>query len=328
MFYKGQRHLSRWLKRCDVETIMNMPVSGALIGAAVPNLRLNERHQAVVRFATVQVFMLIYLQKFALGSPPFQISIPMAIFPIYMTWMLVRHNLSLSPSKLGLYLVFISCLLFSQLLVGKLDSFSSILQVALVYATMTITTDLPEAGHRLILSRFVKLMILPSLIIIFQYSWQKITGLPDFIDMDAMLPKSVLAQGYFYNAHYPDWTSSFTRPNGFFFLEPSAVSFYTAIAAIIEMTYFMRRSMLILLIVATVLSTGATGMTLLMIGVPLVFIRKMPVHVTIMAVIAVVIGLSCASMTGIELPLASRMSELDHPTSSSGGGRIIVPAIQ
>src|SRR5208282_104890 len=43
---------------------------------------------------------------------------------------------------------------------------------------------------------------------------------------------------------------------------------------------------------------------------------------------AVVIGLSCASMTGIDLPLASRMSELDHPTSSSAGGRIIVPAIQ
>jgi hypothetical protein len=244
-----------------------------------------------------------------------------------MAWMVVTHKLSLSPSKFGWYLVFVSCCLFSQVLVGTAGSIPSVLQVFAVYLSMTITSDLPFSGHRLLMGRFIKFMMLPSIIIFLQYGLQKITGTPDFFDMDKLLPKFVLQQGFFYNAHYPLWNSPFTRPNGFFFLEPSTVSMYTAAAAILEATYFMRRSVLILLIGATALSTGATGVTLLMIAGPLVLMRKAPPYMTVIVVIVAVAALIGAISTGMEIPLVSRMNELDH-AGDSGGQRMTVPATE
>lgn len=306
---------------------MDMPVAKYQVSAPVLKYGLNERHQAVVRFVTFQLFAMIYLQKIAIGPVNSQVGIPLILFLLQMAWVLVWHKISLSPSKLGWYLVFVSCCLFSQILIGQAGSIPSVLQVFAVYVSMTMTTDLPYSGYRLLMGRFIKMMILPSLIVLFQYSWQKVTGLPDFIDMNAMLPKSILQQGFWYNAHYPLWTSHFTRPNGFFFLEPSTVSMYTAAAAILEATYFMRRSMLILLIGATALSTGATGVTLLMIAGPLVLMRKAPPYVIIMAVIVAAVGLLVMASMGMEIPLISRMNELDHATDS-GGQRMTVPATE
>ena len=75
------------------------------------------------------------------------------------------------------------------------------------------------------------LMFFPACIIIVQYAYQKITGSGDPISMTPLVPKSLMMQGYIYEAHDP-WNSPFMRPNGFFFLEPSFVSAFTASAAI------------------------------------------------------------------------------------------------
>jgi hypothetical protein len=283
------------------------------------------RHRAFVAFATRQFFVLIYLQKLAVGPAGFQISLPLITILVDMGYMIAARKISFSPRKLACFLVFVSCCLLAQVIGGSIRSVPSLLQLGLIYFSMTLSVDLPPDEYQRVIDRFIKLMILPSCIILLQYTWQKTTGRPDFINMNNILPKTVLLQGYFYNEHYPLWNSPFTRPNGFFFLEPSTVSLYTASAVILEATYFMRRKIMILLILATALSTGATGIALLTIAGPLVLIRKCRPYVIVMFVVAVLAGVATASSFGYNLPLISRLDELNHH-DDSGSQRLIVPA--
>jgi hypothetical protein len=167
-------------------------------------------------------------------------------------------------------------------------------------------------------------MVVPALIVLVQYAYQEITGQADPINMNNLLPKSVLLQGYLYDAHYP-WNSTFSRPNGFFLLEPSVVSMLTASAAIIEITYFRRLSMIVLMVGATFFSLGGTGMTMLLIAVPFLLARE-STKVASISVLLGVVTLVVAVSAGAELPLLSRMSELHQP-SSSGSGRLLLPPL-
>jgi hypothetical protein len=98
----------------------------------------------------------------------------------------------------------------------------------------------------------------PAIIILFQFGIQRITGHKAPINMFAVMPKAIMVGGYTYNAPYPNWDSPFSRPNGFFFLEPSFVSFFTASALIIEIMFFRRLRFVILMAVSTALTQGGT----------------------------------------------------------------------
>ena len=139
-----------------------------------------------------------------------------------------------------------SCLL-SQAILGTRFSLPSLVELLLIYCFLTVTSFVSESDYQLVLKRFIGLMIIPAVIVFVQYFYQKITGLSDPISMNSIFPKSVLLQGFSYDAHSP-WNSTFQRPNGFFFLEPSIVSMFTASAAIIELTYFNRIRYAVLMI--------------------------------------------------------------------------------
>lgn len=284
-----------------------------------------EQHtRAVVRFVTLNLFSLLYLQKFAFGPGSAQISLPMVITAGSLVWMTLTRNISFAGDRLGWYLGFVGCLLFSQVLSGIAGSLPSFLELVLLYWTMTIVTDLSEGDYRrYVLDRFIKMMIVPAFIVIFQNCIQNVAGLADPLDMNAMLPHSILLQGFYYNAHYPLWSSPFTRPNGFFFLEPSFVSFFLASATIFDITHFRRPHLIGLFVAATILSTGETGLTVLMVASPFLLAREAPV--TIVTVICVgIVGLLTAYLWGANIPMISRLDELDHP--SSGWDRMVVPA--
>ena len=72
------------------------------------------RERAVIGFADLQFFALIYLQKFALFAPSFSLSVPMLIMSVSVGWMAVSRNLGFVASRVAVFLVFISCCLFSE----------------------------------------------------------------------------------------------------------------------------------------------------------------------------------------------------------------------
>jgi hypothetical protein len=195
----------------------------------------------------------------------------------------------------------------------------------LIYGLLTVTSFVSGSTYQLVLKRFVGLMVIPALIVLVQYFYQKITGLSDPISMNRLFPKSVLLQGFFYDAHYP-WNSTFQRPNGFFFLEPSVVSMFTASAAIIELTYFKRFRYAMLMIGATAFSLGGTGLAMLLIASPFLLARQ-TLPVAALVGVAALTAFLVAIMLDVPLPLLSRFNELSQ-TTSSGSGRLLIPAAQ
>jgi hypothetical protein len=290
----------------------------------VVSLEISEDHSAI-RFATVQLFVAVYLQKFAVGPLSFQISLPILIMLGHIGFMLITGRMRFAPLRLGCYLMFASSCLLSQAILGTRFSLPSLVELLLIYCFLTVTSFVSESDYQLVLKRFIGLMIIPAVIVFVQYFYQKITGLSDPISMNRIFPKSVLLQGFFYDAHWP-WNSTFQRPNGFFFLEPSVVSMFTASAAIIELTYFKRVRYALLMIGATAFSMGSTGMTMLLIASPFLLVRQTLPAVLLVGV-AALLALSAVTALDVPLPLLSRMDELHH-ASSSGGGRILIPAAQ
>jgi hypothetical protein len=288
------------------------------------SLGINEEH-AAIQFATVQLFVAIYLQKLAVGPLSLQISLPILIMLGHTGFMLLTGRMQFAPLRLGCYMMFAGSCLLSQAISGARFSIPSIVELLLIYSFLTVTSFVSETAYQLVLKRFVGMMIIPALIVFVQYFYQKITGQSDPISMNRMFPKAVLLQGFFYDAHYP-WNSTFQRPNGFFFLEPSVVSMFTATAAIIELTYFKRIRYALLMIAATAFSMGGTGLTMLLIASPFLLARQ-TLPVALLVGVTVLMAFIAAIALDVPLPLLSRINEL-HQTTSSSGGRILVPAGQ
>jgi hypothetical protein len=200
----------------------------------------------------------------------------------------------------------------------------SVLYLVVLYSFMTVAMEIGEADYRYVLDKFVMFMIVPAIIILIQYGYQKATGRPDPIDMDTTLPKGVLLQGFMYAAHYP-WNSTFSRPNGFFFLEPSYASAFTAMAVVIELLYFKRFLIVGLMLLATVFSLGGTGMMLLVIAAPIILARQ-SARFAILVITTVVLAVLIAYVMGLPLPLVSRLGEL-HSANTSGTARLLRPAM-
>ena len=285
---------------------------------------VHEDHSAL-QFATVQLFVAVYLQKFAVGPLSFQISLPILIMLGHIGFMLITGRMQFAPLRLGCYLLFASSCFVSLAISGSRFSIPSLVELLLIYGFLTVTSFVSESTYQLVLKRFIGLMIIPALIVLVQYFYQKITGLSDPISMNRLFPKSVLLQGFFYDAHYP-WNSTFQRPNGFFFLEPSVVSMFTASAAIIELTYFKRLRYVLLMIGATAFSMGGTGFTMLLTASPFLLARQtLPVAAAVG--VAALTAFFVAIALDVPLPLLSRVGELNQ-TTSSGSGRLLIPAAQ
>jgi hypothetical protein len=279
--------------------------------------------RAILRFATLQSFSLIYLQKVALLSTSFPLSVPMLTMFGGVAWMVVIKDMTVTAPRLGAYLLFVGFLLIAYAFSG--GSVPSLMQLILLYATMTVCGTVSEASYRKILGRFTGLMILPACIVIEQYLYQTLSGRTDPLDLESFLPNSLLLQGFNYSGHVP-WNSPFIRPNGFFFLEPSFASACTAAAAIMEITYFRRAHLVVLFVAATLLTMGGTGISMLAIATPLLLVRESP-RVIVAATVGVVAILSGAYMLDARLPLVSRANELESHNSSAGE-RLLMPAMR
>jgi hypothetical protein len=280
---------------------------------------------AVIQFGTIQLFVLVYLQKFAVGPLSFQIGFPLLAMLGHTGYMLITGRMHFAPLRLVCYMTFAASCLLSQAICGASFSIPSITELLVIYSFLTVTTSVSGSAYQLILKRFVGMMVIPAMIVLIQYWYQKITGLSDPINMNRVFPKAFLLQGFFYDAHYP-WNSTFQRPNGFFFLEPSIVSMFTASAAIIEFTYFKRVRYGLLMIAATAFSMGGTGMTMLAIAAPFLIARQ-TLPVALLLCIAALMAVLAVTALDVPLPILSRAHELQHGTTS-GGGRILIPAQQ
>jgi hypothetical protein len=99
-----------------------------------------DHERAGVKFATLQLFVLIYLQKFAVGPQSFSLSVPMLLMFVRIGWMLVCGTIAVSPVRLFLFACFVVACCLSQIFSG--GSVSSIAELILLYGCLTVSLSL------------------------------------------------------------------------------------------------------------------------------------------------------------------------------------------
>ena len=238
-------------------------------------------------------------------------------------YMAVMRKLHASPRRLGFFAIFAGLSLFATSLRG--GSFASLAELLVFYGCWTFQARVSLPAYRLMLRRFILFMTVPAVLVIVQYTYQKVTGLSNPLNMTYVVPQGLILKGFDYIDHYP-WNSSFIRPNGFFFLEPSFIAAFTASATVIEISYFRRWYVIALMAGATVMSFGATGVVMLGIAAPFLLVRESPGMIIATTVVAVVVILLVLTQD-VTIPLLSRVGELHHQ-HTSGGERLVVPATQ
>src|ERR1700729_480772 len=121
--------------------------------------------RSVVMFVSVQLFVLIYFQKFiAIGSATFALPVPLVVLLIGTTGMIMLSRLEVAVPRLLAYLSFVTFCLLSECM--RPGSFPSILELFLLYICMIIIAPMSDAGFIQVIKRFNRFLILPACIII------------------------------------------------------------------------------------------------------------------------------------------------------------------
>jgi hypothetical protein len=130
-------------------------MSFAAITSEVRTRPVVDRQRAILHFATLNMFSVIYLQKLALFSPQFMLSVPMLVLFLSVAYMMLNYDgcLTIVPKRLAAYLIFTGCCLFSEAFAR--GSPTSLLLLLVLYTSMVIEVRVTEATYRTICNRFV-----------------------------------------------------------------------------------------------------------------------------------------------------------------------------
>jgi hypothetical protein len=273
---------------------------------------------------TVQLFCLIFLQKFAVplpGIPP--LSLPMMIMLASSAYMAIRKQLSLSPISLVLYGFFAAAAFVSHALVDASFKIPSFCLLLVITAQQILCWPVDGTTYRRIMSVFLSMMCVSAGIVWLQLAWQIVFGLGHTLNMERMLPHWMMLPGYIYDAPIT-YGARFVRPNGFFMLEPSYISAMLAIAILVDAAYFRNVKRLFLLTTALVGTVAATGIVLIVFAAPLL-ILKQPPRVAIWLMGLALAGLLVLVPLGVVGRFTDRLAELNS-SQSSGAARLVMPA--
>jgi hypothetical protein len=276
------------------------------------------------RFMVVQMFCLIFLQKFAIpvpGIPP--LSLPMVVMLAGIGYMALRRQLRLSPPSLVLYAFFAAAVFLSHALVDTPFSIPSFCLLLIITSQQTLCWQVDQASYRRIMLVFVRMMCVLGGVVWLQLAWQGIFGLGHTLNMEKMLPQWLMLPGYVYDVPIT-YGARFVRPNGFFMLEPSYISAMLAIAILVDAACFRNPKRLLLLASALVGTVAATGIVLMIFAAPVLLLKQPP------RVALWIMGLGLAALLvlvplGVVDRFAGRLGELNS-SQSSGGARLVLPA--
>jgi hypothetical protein len=278
-----------------------------------------------LRFAVSMLFFaLIYLQKVGVGSGGISVSLALPALYLVLVILAVRGRLLISLSRLTLFAIFAFFATLSQALVNHTFSILSFIFVMSLYLPMTVVWTLRRDEWRDFMSVFQNMMIVPACMVFVQIGWQVIFH-QQALSIEPLFPKSLLMQGFMYTAPI-HWGHPLIRPNGFFMLEPSYISAFTACALVLELSTFHRIWRMALYGGALWACTGATGLVLAGVAVPIMLARRHP-GLFLVGCAAVLLGAVIVAETGAATSMIGRLSELQNK-DSSGFGRLVAPLIQ
>ncbi len=272
----------------------------------------------------VMFFSLIYLQKISLNSGTQSVAISLPILYLVLGVLGLSGRLSVSPVRLALFGAFAGAAMVSQIFAGQDFSLKSFIFLLSIYLPFILRWDIEEAEWRRIVALFQAMMVPVAGMVFVQILYQ-LAFHWSVLSIEPFIPSRLAAQGFMYTAPVR-WGHPLMRPNGFFMLEPSFLSAFTASALVLELCIFRRWWRMAWYGAALVASTGATGMVLMAVAAPFILARQRPGVILVALTLGIVAGLVAYEAGALDAFLG-RVGELGNQ-DSSGFGRLVAPLIQ
>ena len=272
-------------------------------------------------FAAMIVAM-VFLQKFGLNIGDGAIGIDAFVLWGGLVWLGLLGYLEVVASRLVLLTLVVAAMLIGVMLNGQPLKPTALAVVLFMYAGFIFRMRLSPDLLRRCLLIFQRCMTVIAVIVILQQVVQYTVGHRFWPNLDALTPKAFLYGGFGY-IHPYHWNSPYLEPNGIFFLEPSGLSAYLAMALLIELTWFRRFAHMGLYVLAILACLAGTGFLMLALVSPLLAFKLNRRMLLLVLALAIPV-LGVALFTNWLAPLFARSSELSS-SNSSGFDRIVLP---
>ena len=272
-------------------------------------------------FAVLVVAMIVF-QKLALNVGDGSIGINTFILWLGLGWMVFTSRSEFVASRVLLLGAVILSVVIGLGRGEPLTRPTAILIILAMYCGFVVRIKVTSGTALRCFKVFQWTMVAVALIVIGQQAIQYTIGSQYWPNLDRIIPEAFLYPGFAYLRPYA-WNSPYFEPNGIFFLEPSILSFYLAVAFVIEVLWFQETWRLALY--------GAAILGCLAITGPLTLLLTSPLWVgSLQTKKLLILGIIGASLIATALwggwldALLARSGELTSD-SSSGYARIILP---
>lgn len=287
--------------------------------------RLMTRENAIASFFTIQMTIVIYLQKIALpagGAAQVSILVP-AIYGGFAI-MAIMMRLEFSAPRLVVYCLFFGSVVISQAQVAIPYSVPSMILTLLMLLPFVFVWRVPKEQYLKLALIYQKLMLIPIAMVGVQLLSQVTLGMGTQPSMEDFIPPPLLRIGFNYDG-FIRFGDPFRRPNGFFLLEPSFISAFIGTALVLELTFFQRIKWMALFAAALIGTFAATGQVLTAIALPFVIRRQSP-KLIVTGIFAAALGMVAMIAMGKGITI-DRLGELGS-SGTSGYIRLVAPLVQ
>lgn len=284
------------------------------------------RRMALLIFFGFEVFCLTVLQKIVipinLGTlgGPVEAVLPLTYLALLILLFFVDFKVDIR--RLALISVFFLCAFISIMIQTNAYSVNSVILMVAVYLPFILYIEVSDSTYKKLLNIYLTFMIFFGGIIFLQHIIQLIWSWRAWPNMDHIVPPEYLFDGFIYTSPI-SYGSHYNRPQAIFFLEPSYISQWTAIALALELVYFRRVWRMVFYAVVLLCCFAGTGMLLLLICAPVLLGRLSRRTLGIVAVMLAVIVVTIISINWVG-QVGHRFTEIQR-TNSSAYHRFIVP---
>ena len=215
----------------------------------------------------------LILPRFALTFGQRELSATVVISLISVAVLAVTGELRLNPIRVGLFCLAIAAMLLSAMLgAGARNSVASFALLVCLYTAFLFVLRDGDGHFEVTLRVFRFLAFLIAIAGICQFVGQFAIHGETLFTFEGLLPDAILSHGF--NYVIPMGIGDLNKANGFFLVEPSALSQLMALAIIVEFAFFQPSWRMAVLGLAMLLAYSGTGLILFVIFVPALLVHR------------------------------------------------------
>jgi hypothetical protein len=273
-------------------------------------------------FFVTQLLAVVALQRIVV--PGVSVEIVLVTFAAGLAGLCLFGEVQICGTRVILFSAFAVSICLSSFLASRDVSASSLILLLAAYAPYVIMLEVSRTFYLRCINFFVDVMIVIAFVTVIQIGGQALTGKIIVPNMDDLVPKQMIIEGFVYWQTL-EWGAELIKPPAFFFREVSFVSQFLALAIVAEIAFFRRFWRLVVLGSALFATFAGTGLLVLACTAPFL-IAKFSRAAKLFAIPIIAVAVTGLAVSGWFSNVEHRLDEYED-ASSSAYGRFIYPIL-